>query len=58
MMIESGIAIDHAGRIYASDFGGEQWSVGLRVFAAGASGNVAPEATLSGFGAYGFAVAP
>ena len=58
LSLAGGIAADRAGRIYVSDFPGEQASVGLRVFSAGATGDAAPEATLPGVGEYGFAVAP
>jgi hypothetical protein len=53
-----GMAIDGAGRMYVSDFPGVAGALGLRVFGAGASGNVPPEAILPGVGEYGLAVAP
>jgi hypothetical protein len=51
-------AVDGAGRIYVGNYDGTDGSTGVYVFGAGASGDVAPEATLSTVSGLAVAVAP
>jgi hypothetical protein len=58
MTPESGMAIDGAGGCTSATSRAPRGASGCVLFAAGASGNVPPEATLASAGEYGFAVAP
>jgi hypothetical protein len=51
-------AVDRSGRIYAGNYVGPDGGSGVYVFAPGASGDVPPEATLSGVTGLAVAVAP
>ena len=52
------LAVDRAGRIFAGDYYGPDGGTGVYVYGAGASGDVAPEATLTTVSGLAVAVAP